>query len=84
MTKEEFCEECGGECCNIYDLFITGDNIELKRESFFKDRDQFGVEPLERVEGKCEYLGEKGCIIKKENRPTQCLSYECDKLKKFY
>ena len=81
MTKEEFCAECGGKCCNIYDLFITGDKIELKRKSFFKKKSQFGVKPLKRVNGRCEYFGENGCIIERENRPSQCLQYECDDLK---
>jgi len=83
MTKEEFCERCGGYCCNIYDLFITGsaDKIKRKREAFFKDKDKFGVKPLERVGERCEYFGENGCIIKRENRPSQCLIYECTDLK---
>lgn len=83
MTNEEFCAKCGGECCNIYDLFITGENAELKHESFFKDQARFEVEPIGRVGNRCEYFGENGCIIKRENRPRQCLKYECDKLKKF-
>ncbi len=86
MTKEEFCAECGGDCCNIYDLFITGtdDEIKLKRESFFKKKDQFRVKPLDRVDGRCEYFGENGCIIKRENRPSPCLGYECDDLKRHF
>ena len=58
-----------------------GNNVELKRKSFFKKEAQFGVKPLKRVGNRCEYFGENGCIIKRENRPSQCLQYECDKLK---
>jgi len=84
MTKEEFCANCRGDCCNIYKYFINGSHVELKHESFFKRQARFGVKPLKRVGDKCEYLGKDGCIIKRENRPSQCLKYECDKLKNFY
>ena len=77
MTKEDFCATCKGYCCNIYEHFIIGDNIELKRKSFFRKKEQFGVEPLKRVGKRCEYAGENGCIIKRENRPEPCLRYEC-------
>lgn len=86
MTKEEFCAECGGECCNIYDLWIKGDEAKQRRlhGNFFKDKDKFEVEPLKRVNGRCEYLGESGCIINRENRPEHCLKYECRKMKKYF
>jgi len=84
MTKEEFCANCGGDCCNIYEHFINGSHVELKHESFFKRQARFRVKPLKRVGDKCEYLGENGCIIKRENRPRQCLKYECDKLKEAF
>ena len=83
MTKEEFCAKCGGDCCNIYEHFIIGKNIEQKHEAFFKDEGRFEVEPLGRIGNRCEYLGESGCIIKRENRPNQCLNYECEELKQF-
>jgi len=86
MTKEEFCEWCEGYCCNIYEHYITGndDKIKLTHTSFFKRKDRFGVEPLKRVGNKCEYLGENGCIIKRENRPSQCIKYECTDMKKYF
>jgi len=83
MTEKEFCYRCGGYCCNIYDHFIIGtpEDIELRHKSFFKKSYKFDVEPLGRVGNRCEYLGENGCIIKRENRPLQCLNYACDELR---
>ena len=83
MTKEELCTYCKGYCCNIYAVFFVGNDDKIIRAhaALFKNKTQFGVDPLERVNDRCEYLGEEGCIIKKENRPSQCLQYECDILK---
>lgn len=83
MTKIEleFCAKCRGKCCHIY-KDKSPEHFEFIQKAFFKkDISQFGVEPLEIVDGRCNFLGENGCIIERSKRPEQCLKYKCDDLK---
>ena len=78
---EEFCKHCPVCCCYIYRK--CKDVKKIQQILFDGDLDQFGVEPLERIGDKCEFLGKNGCIINRNKRPKPCLEYECSLLKEY-
>lgn len=84
-SAEIFCAKCS-RCCHIY-LFRNQPLEEVKKKAhkliFNNDIDQYGVEPLKSEWGRCEFLGENGCIIPREKRPIVCLEWECLELEKF-
>lgn len=79
---EEFCKHCG-ECCIIYKNCKTSDDIKTIRDKLIGDLYQYDVEPRESIDGKCEFLGENGCIIERLKRPSICLQYECSMLREY-
>lgn len=82
---EEFCKYCG-ICCFLYKgKWRSSDSYkEAIHEGLFEgDLNQYGVKPLESINGSCEFLGENGCIIERSKRPKGCLDFECKMLKEY-
>ncbi|MDD5650364.1 MAG: YkgJ family cysteine cluster protein [Candidatus Nanoarchaeia archaeon] len=68
----KICKECNGTCCKTFEIFLTKeelDNIKnIKPLIFKKEGSAFLMCHKER----CIFLGEKGCILNPEQKPTDC------------
>lgn len=83
----EYCsyEKCNGLCCKKAEFTVF--TWELKdiplEKKFLKIRNNWGPNGkskdirIERIsmQGRCNFLGENGCVIKINDRPLDCISY---------
>ena len=68
------CAACRGECCLTGKYHVTVVDILVllvSGEELFTPR--FGA-------GHCPYLGEKGCLLAAAYRPSNCVSFNCQRI----
>jgi hypothetical protein len=70
----EICASCGGECCMTGKFHVTVVDILVYlaegRALFTPD---FG-------QGRCPYLGERGCLMASSYRPFNCVTFNCERV----
>jgi len=80
----EFCEECKKGCCYVYK---DGSKKRVQQILHEDNNLQYNIKPFYNIykEDKleCEFLGDNGCIIPREERPIVCREFACEKLLKY-
>jgi hypothetical protein len=72
IGSAEICLDCGGECCRTGKYHFTG--IDLL--AYLADAQEL-FDPMFGQQA-CPYLGTGGCMMPPENRPYNCVIFNCD------
>lgn len=92
-TDFEVKVDCGGctKCCTVRAFLMEGDDVEFferkhllseeepESDKYARANKHFTGYVLDRVDGKCAYLGENGCTVY-DKRPLSCRAFSCIEL----
>lgn len=78
IGSAEICLACRGECCRTGKYHFTG--IDLL--AYLADAQDL-FDPLFGQQA-CPYLGAGGCMMSPENRPFNCVIFNCDRVEAFF
>jgi hypothetical protein len=73
------CPYCGSVCCaNKHGMPDFGDAVAITAMGFELPDYRLDVD----INGMCQFMGERGCILPRAQRPYRCTWYYCDPLLK--